>query len=141
MKEEDIQYVLEIEQTSFDFPWSESMFENQLMLKHIALKLVAANENSVMGYVIVWFEGNDSHILNIAVDKKWRGRNIANGILDAVITRSVNNGCNRIYLEVRKSNSYAKNFYKRNGFRVIGEEKGYYEETGEDALILELIIG
>ncbi|MCD6379764.1 ribosomal protein S18-alanine N-acetyltransferase [bacterium] len=140
MNEADLPYVIEIEQSSFDFPWSRNMFIDQLMLRDIALKLVAVHEGTVMGYVIVWLEGKDSHILNIAVGEEWRGKKIAKGILDAVIARSLNSGCNRIYLEVRKSNSYALDFYKRNGFSVIGEEEGYYEETGENALILELVI-
>jgi ribosomal-protein-alanine N-acetyltransferase len=141
MNEADIPGVLEIEQNSFDFPWSESMFIDQLMLRDIALKLVAVHhDGTVVGYVIVWFERKDSHILNIAVGEKWRGKKIAKRMLDTVIVLSLNNGCNRIYLEARKSNSYALAFYKRNGFNVIGEQEGYYEETGENALILELII-
>ncbi len=140
MNKADIPGVLKIELSSFDFPWSESMFMNQFMLEDIAIILVAVRGDTIMGYVIVWLEGIDSHILNVAVGKNWRGKKIADGILDAVITRSVNKGCSRIYLEVRKSNRYAQDFYKRNGFQVIGEEEGYYGETGENALILELIL-
>ncbi len=140
MNKADIPSVLKIELTCFDFPWSESMFMNQLMLEDIALILVAVRDDTIVGYVIVWLEGKDSHILNVAVDKKWRGKKIADGILNAVITQSVNKGCSRIYLEVRKSNRYAQDFYRRNGFQVIGEEAGYYGETGENALILELIL-
>jgi len=140
MNKADIPGVLKIEISSFDFPWSESMFMNQFMLEDIAIILVAVRGDTIMGYVIVWLEGIDSHILNVAVGKNWRGKKIADGILDAVITRSVNKGCSRIYLEVRKSNRYAQEFYKRNGFQVIGEEEEYYGETGENALILELML-
>lgn len=41
-------------------------------------------------------------------------------------------------LEVRERNNVAQEFYKRFGFRVAGIRKGYYRDTGEDAVLMEL---
>ncbi|MDZ7859493.1 MAG: ribosomal protein S18-alanine N-acetyltransferase [Candidatus Krumholzibacteriota bacterium] len=140
MQEGDIPEVLEIEQSSFDCPWPESMFAGQLKLKDTALILVAVLDDTVIGYVIVWFEMDYSHILNIAVGERWRGKKIADKILEVVKKKSADKGCKSIYLEVRESNKFALDFYNRHGFRLIGEQKEYYGRTGESALIMELII-
>jgi len=41
---------------------------------------------------------------------------------------------------VRPSNRPALNLYKSLGFVPVGRRPGYYEDTGEDALILELTL-
>ena len=41
------------------------------------------------------------------------------------------------FLEVRPTNAEALGLYESFGFRVIGRRKGYYFDTGEDALVME----
>jgi ribosomal-protein-alanine N-acetyltransferase len=38
---------------------------------------------------------------------------------------------------VRPSNTEARTLYEGFGFRVIGRRRGYYYDTGEDALVME----
>ena len=40
-------------------------------------------------------------------------------------------------LEVRPTNAEARALYESFGFRVVGRRRGYYYDTGEDALIME----
>jgi ribosomal-protein-alanine N-acetyltransferase len=134
----DIQDILDIEASSFEFPWSERMFMNQLRLRSIAAVLVAHSGNAVTGYSVVWFEGEDSHILNIAVSPEYRRRGVAGKLVDEIIRRSRERECVRLYLEVRASNLKARDFYVDKGFRIRGIIEGYYQENGEDALLLEL---
>ena len=42
----------------------------------------------------------------------------------------------RITLEVRASNIAARKLYKKLGFKDVGIRKGYYADTGEDAVIM-----
>ena len=42
-----------------------------------------------------------------------------------------------VFLEVRPTNVEALTLYESLGFRVIGRRKGYYFDTGEDALVME----
>ena len=44
-------------------------------------------------------------------------------------------GCERMMLEVRKSNEKARKLYEKDGFSEISVRKGYYD--GEDAIIME----
>jgi ribosomal-protein-alanine N-acetyltransferase len=34
----------------------------------------------------------------------------------------------------------ARGLYEKLGFRQIGRRKGYYRETGEDAIVMELVL-
>ncbi|MEF2678977.1 MAG: ribosomal-protein-alanine N-acetyltransferase, partial [Bilophila wadsworthia] len=44
-------------------------------------------------------------------------------------------------LEVRISNAPAIHLYESFGFRQAGKRRGYYQDTGEDALIYTLDMG
>ena len=39
-------------------------------------------------------------------------------------------------LEVRESNSKAISLYEKFGFKSLGKRKNYYQDNGEDALIM-----
>jgi [ribosomal protein S18]-alanine N-acetyltransferase len=43
-----------------------------------------------------------------------------------------------VVLEVRPSNQHAVSLYESFGFRVVGRRRGYYYDTGEDALVMEV---
>src|SRR5436309_3095025 len=42
----------------------------------------------------------------------------------------------RFTLEVRRSNSVAIHLYEREGFRAAGMRRRYYQDNGEDALVM-----
>lgn len=54
------------------------------------------------------------------------------GLLDAARQR----GANAVSLEVRKSNLGAQRMYEKFRFKPVGIRKGYYIETGEDAIVM-----
>lgn len=59
----------------------------------------------------------------------------------SVMARMAEQGMERMTLEVRVSNSRAQSLYKRLGFTTAGVRKGYYADTGEDALIMWAELG
>jgi ribosomal-protein-alanine N-acetyltransferase len=72
--------------------------------------------------------------MNIAVDPPARRRGIATALLEEMIARA---GADAAYtLEVRPSNGSAISLYERFGFRSAGTRRRYYQDTGEDALIM-----
>jgi ribosomal-protein-alanine N-acetyltransferase len=42
----------------------------------------------------------------------------------------------RFTLEVRRSNAVAIHLYEREGFRAAGMRRRYYQDNGEDALVM-----
>ena len=54
----------------------------------------------------------------------------------AMIEAAVKENIHSLTLEVRVNNIAAINLYKKLGFQEAGIRKGYYTDTGEDALIM-----
>jgi len=140
MEEADLPGVLSIERSSFPKPWTEYMFLCQLELGDIAVNLVAMDGGEVTGYAAAWVAADEIHLLSIAVRPERRRKGCAEALLRNVIQRGREKGGRCMILEVRVSNAPAKRFYDKHGFGVIGTRKGYYRETGEDAIVMELII-
>jgi ribosomal-protein-alanine N-acetyltransferase len=75
--------------------------------------------------------------LNIAVHPARRGEGIGRALLSECIRRAARAGASLIFLEVRAGNEAAQRLYRSMGFAFRGIRKGYYTDTGEDAVILD----
>jgi ribosomal-protein-alanine N-acetyltransferase len=95
------------------------------------------DDDGVVGYVCVWEIADEVHVTNIAVHPAHRRRGIARGMLDLLLAESRARDLRLIVLEVRPSNQEAIALYESFGFRVTGRRRGYYYDTGEDALVME----
>ena len=137
MTEGDVPEIFELEKSCFSMPWTENMFLCQVRLEEVSACLVHEVDGKIDGYIIVWFGFEEAHILSIGVDPDHRGRGIADILLSEALEKSKAVECLKIVLEVRVSNLRAQKFYEKHGFQQVGTRKGYYSESGEDALVLE----
>ncbi len=137
MTEGDVSEILELERNCFSMPWTENMFLCQARMEDVSTCLVHEADGKIDGYIIVWYGFEEAHILSIGVDPDHRGRGIADILLSEVLEKSRDVECVKVVLEVRVSNLRAQKFYKKHGFQQVGTRKGYYSESGEDALVLE----
>jgi ribosomal-protein-alanine N-acetyltransferase len=138
----DLDGVMAIEKASFPSPWSRALFEEEIGRAFSdAIVAVEPPGGKVAGYAICWTVGEDSHLLNIAVRPDARNRGIGRSLLRECIRRGARAGGRRIYLEVRTGNEPALSLYRREGFRFVGLRKGYYVDTGEDAIVFLREIG
>ncbi len=141
MVEADIPSLLRIEQVSFPVPWTAGIFLTQLQLADRACNLVALRGGRIVGYVSSWYGYEETHVLSIAVEPEERGGWAASLLLSRAESMAQERGCLKAVLEVRVSNERALGFYEKHGYRVVGRRKRYYADSGEDALILERVIG
>ncbi len=137
----DIPLLLKIERVSFPVPWSAGMFMIQLGLSDETENLVILSGDRVIGYISSWYGYEEMHILSIAVAPDDRGGRAAEMLLDEAVKRSVEKGCLKAVLEVRVSNGRAIRFYEKHGFTEVGRRKGYYSDSGEDAIIFDREFG
>jgi ribosomal-protein-alanine N-acetyltransferase len=129
----DLPQVISIERRAFPTPWSLAMFVLELS-KPSGVCLAAVEEQRLVGYLICSRYADVWHLMNVAVDPPARRRGIATALLEEMIARA---GEHASYtLEVRPSNSQAIALYERFGFRSAGTRRRYYQDTGEDALIM-----
>lgn len=145
MQAADLDAVLRIERASFHTPWSRQAFLHELERNLVAGLWVARVEASgeasgtapVVGYLCLWAVADEVHVTNLAVDPAWRGEGIGRLLLATLLARHRAAGARRAFLEVRPGNVQARRLYEGLGFREIGRRRGYYVDTGEDALLLE----
>jgi ribosomal-protein-alanine N-acetyltransferase len=95
----------------------------------------------LVGYLCLWEIGHEIHITNLAVHPSFRRRGLARALLARVLEEARRSAVELVYLEVRPTNVEALTLYESLGFRVIGRRKGYYFDTGEDALVMEARLG
>jgi ribosomal-protein-alanine N-acetyltransferase len=138
----DLDGVMAIEEASFPTPWSRALFEEEIGRGFSdATVVVGEPDGTVAGYAICWTIGEESHLLNIAVRPDARKRGIGRSLLRECIRRSMLAGGRRIFLEVRPTNQEAIRMYEKEGFRFVGIRRGYYTDTGEDAIVFAMGIG
>jgi ribosomal-protein-alanine N-acetyltransferase len=103
----------------------------------VARCLVMRDGSRVVGYLCLWEIADELHITNIAVDPALRRQGIGRTLLRGVLDDARQRGLRLVALEVRPSNIEARALYESFGFRVVGRRRGYYYDTGEDALVME----
>jgi len=134
----DLPQVIAIERRAFPTPWSLAMFVLELS-KPSGICLAAwrgeGREQRLCGYCICSRYDTVWHIMNVAVDPEERRTHVATTLLSTLIAR-VQEPDPRFTLEVRQSNQAAIELYERFGFRSAGMRRRYYQDNGEDALIM-----
>ncbi|HEY7829492.1 MAG TPA: ribosomal protein S18-alanine N-acetyltransferase [Solirubrobacteraceae bacterium] len=136
----DLPQVIAIERRAFPTPWSLAMFVLELS-KPAGICLAAllpdgrSRRSTLAGYLICSRYDTVWHIMNIAVDPSHRRLGIATELLASLYAR-VQDANARYTLEVRQSNHSAIQLYEREGFRAAGLRRRYYQDNGEDALIM-----
>lgn len=140
MREQDLSEVLEIERASHPTPWPRLLFLQELELGWARLESLWDAEDHLLGYLDTWVVHDELHILNIAVSPRWRRCGCARFMLERVLERAVNERAVYVTLEVREHNSGAQTLYDGFDFKVVGRRKGYYRDTGEDALIMARVL-
>ena len=98
--------------------------------------------NKIIGYVISKISTHESHILNLTIDKDYRGNGIASELIEMIIAKCHVLGSKMIFLETRVTNKPAKKLYEKYNFHTIGIRKGYYKTSAgrEDAVVYRCLI-
>ena len=130
----DMPAVIDIERRAFPTPWSLAMFVLEVS-KPTGICLAAVRDGELCGYVICARHDLDWHIMNVAVDPEKRRQGIASALLAELYARAEDSQA-RFTLKVRQANHEAISLYTRDGFRIAGKRRRYYQDNGEDALIM-----
>jgi ribosomal-protein-alanine N-acetyltransferase len=136
MRRRHLRSVLRIEAQVYPRPWSMSLFLSELGLRATRAYVVARVGREVVGYAGLMMTGPDGHVTTIAVDPRWHRHHVGSRLLLALAREAKAREAEHLTLEVRMSNRGAQELYRRFGFEAAGVRKGYYTETGEDALIM-----
>lgn len=132
----DMPEVLNIENGAFEFPWSEEDYIRCLRQRN-CIGMVAEHNERVVGFMIYELHKNRLHILNFAVHDQLRRRGIGSQMIRKLVSKLSPQRRNRIMLEVRETNLAAQLFFRDLGFRAISLLRDFYEDTTEDAYLMQ----
>ncbi|HUF50827.1 MAG TPA: ribosomal protein S18-alanine N-acetyltransferase [Longimicrobiales bacterium] len=135
MAASDLPVVVAIERASYSVPWSEATFRGLLRRRDAEL-VVAISDEQVIAYACFWRVLDQGELGNVAVAKTWRGHGLGARLVAEVLDRAARRGVHEVFLEVRPSNTVARQLYERFGFIPVGRRRNYYQEPAEDALVL-----
>jgi len=144
MRLEDVDQVALIDHLSFPTPWPRRAYLFELEHNPHARLFVAekpsvtVGADVVVGMLVMWLVLDEAHIATLAVHPDHRRQGIGARLLAQALRLAQQEGARSVYLEVRKSNRAAQALYRRFGFRVTGRRPHYYQDTGEDALLMTL---
>ena len=131
----DIELLSRIEAEAFSMPWSARDFE-ELLHRDYCIYLVAEVDGKVAGCAGMTDICHEGNIDNVVVAKQYRGRGIAQRLLEELLRAGAERGIKAFTLEVRVSNAAAIHIYEKAGFISEGIRPHFYERPVEDAQIM-----
>ena len=132
----DMPEILEIENSSFEFPWSDDDFIRCLRQRN-CIGMVAECDDRVVGFMIYELHKTRLHVLNLAVHPDFRRRGIGTQMAEKLISKLSQERRSRILLEIRETNLPAQLFFRQIGFRAVSVLRDFYEDTTEDAYLMQ----
>jgi [ribosomal protein S18]-alanine N-acetyltransferase len=132
----DMPEVLAIEQQCFEFPWFEEDFVRCLRQRN-CIGMVAEHNERIIGFMIYELHKNRLHILNFAVHEQHRRRGIGSQMARKLIGKLSQERRSRVMLEIRETNLAAQLFFRTLGFRAVSVLRHFYEDTPEDAYLMQ----
>jgi ribosomal-protein-alanine N-acetyltransferase len=132
----DMPEVLQTEQESFEFSWTEEDFLRCLRQRN-CIGMVAEQGERVVGFMIYELHKAKLHILNFAVHPQFRRFGVGGQMVAKLISKLSSHRRTRITLEVRETNLAAQLFYRAQGFRAVRVLRTFYDDSGEDAFLMQ----
>lgn len=130
---DDLSEILKIERNSFSDPWSENKFLEEFKSK-VSYLYVAAFDNRLCGYIVLWHINDEGNIMNLAVNPEYRRQGIGRKLINCIINLAQSKKIHSIFLEVRSKNIPAIRLYESFGFKTYAARKKYYPD--DDALLM-----
>jgi ribosomal-protein-alanine N-acetyltransferase len=133
----DLRRVAEIERASF----GQDAWQPKLFLAYWRaspeLFLIASYGRGIAGYSIARIDWRGGDLESIAVGPRYRGRGVAQALLQATLVSLRSAGVGALRLMVSTANESALRFYQRFGFVRVRNVKNYYG-AGRDAWRMRL---
>jgi ribosomal-protein-alanine acetyltransferase len=105
-----------------------------------AILIDESNQKTLIGFFLARAIYENLELLKIGVFPDYQRQRIGTHLIENAYAEGIQRGCNRCFLEVRKSNQTAIQFYYKHSFRIAGTRLDYYTDPVEDAWIMERML-
>jgi ribosomal-protein-alanine N-acetyltransferase len=102
-----------------------------------AVLISDSGQERLIGFFLARSIYDNLEILKLGVFPGCQRQGIGTYLMETAYAEGIRRGCNRCFLEVRKSNQVAIQFYYNHNFRIVGTRLNYYTDPVEDAWIME----
>jgi len=102
-----------------------------------AVLISNSGEQKLVGFFLARSIYDNLEILKLGVSPGYQRQGIGTQLMETAYAEGIRRGCNRCFLEVRRSNQNAIQFYYNHNFRIAGTRLNYYTDPVEDAWIME----
>ena len=132
----DLDWVMKVEPTLYSHPWTRANFDDSLTAGYSCWALQCGG--ALAGYGVLMSGVREAHLLNLSVAIPWQRRGFGRMLLEHFVGIARASDAVQMYLEVRPSNSAARQLYGQFGFREITVRRGYYpaRRGREDAILM-----
>ncbi len=137
---EDLSAILELDQACFGGLWTLEGYQRELDSPNSDLLGIFAPHSSktLLGMGCFWSILEEAHITIVAVHPQYQRQGLGQALIYALLKTASDRNLELATLEVRASNEAAISLYQKFGFKTAGRRRRYYQDNGEDALILWL---
>jgi ribosomal-protein-alanine N-acetyltransferase len=135
MREEHLEHIAEIDELSFNQPYSRDIFKEELSLD-IAHPQILRVGDQIVGFIDYWIVRGEIHLINIAVHPAYRRRHYASFLMNHLEDVAQRNAAKKIFLDVRRGNVAGVALYEKFGFKKVGIRRRYYSDNNEDAIVM-----
>jgi len=137
MREADLNTVLEVERSAYEFPWTRAIFRDCMRVGYYCF-VYEASRGGLTGHGIMSIGAEECHLLNICVHPEYQRQGLGRALIHFLLMLAQRKRAQVALLEVRMSNVGAYKLYTQLGFDEIGIRKDYYpaRQGREDAIIL-----
>lgn len=152
LTKKDIDFVKDLEIECNLENWSKEHYLEETY-RTDSINLIIYDDKVKCGFLIARYQTNietlernpeiyiETEIYNIAIANSYRNKNLGSMLIEKLIDNLSGVNINKVFLEVRQSNTIALNFYKKNRFREIGIRSDFYSCPTEDAILMSRTIG
>ncbi len=116
-------------------------YRHELSLSWSRVMVLEQPMIGVVACAVYWVIEDEVELHWIAVHPEHRRLGLGRRLLDVMVADARTRRARRVLLEVRRGNASARALYQAAGFGEIGVRAGYYQGDGEDAIVMELLLG
>jgi ribosomal-protein-alanine N-acetyltransferase len=132
----DMHDVLSIERGCFKQPWTEEDFLCCLRQRN-CIGMVAEHEHRIVGFMIYELHKSKLRILNFATAPELQRQGVGLQMIRRLVDKLSQQRRSEILLEVRETNLDAQFFFRKQGFRAVCVLRAHYDDTYEDAYVMQ----
>lgn len=119
-------------------PWSTNLYESEFLNQNVKCYGIFQKE-TLLAFIIFQVVLDEADVSNFVVGKDFQGQGYGNQLLTFSLSELKFLGVKKVKLEVREFNLNAKHLYEKMGFKIVATRQGYYSDTGELAILMDLV--